>query len=145
MDEYSDLRNFPEVRVMEANTRQVLDELVRTLDLERRQRGREEEERPLDDDRWRRRYERNLRRLAEAGIKTRDKNNEDGFDHYREQRKEWEDKLQRLSNYLGYDWDEVTGDTDPEYAADEKKEESLGTPSGEAGANSERRARGGRR
>jgi len=133
MDEYSDLRNFPEVRVMEANTRQVLNELVRTLDLERRRGGRDEE-RTLDDDRWRRRYERNLRRLAEVGIKTRDINNEDGFEHYREQRKEWEDKLQRLSNYLGYDWDEITGDTDPEYAADEKKEESLGAPSGEAGA-----------
>jgi hypothetical protein len=31
--------------------------------------------------------------------------------------------LQRLSIYLGYDWDEVTGDRDLDYAADEEKEE----------------------
>jgi hypothetical protein len=147
MEEYSDLRNFPEVRVMEANTRQVLHELFRTLDLERRRRrhGREEE-RPFDDSRWERRYLRNQQRLAEVGIKIRP-DHEAGFSHYRDQRKEWESKLQRFSNYLGYDWDEVTGDTDPEYASDEEKQQPRQTPAqdgteGAAAARSAESARG---
>ncbi|HYE14471.1 MAG TPA: potassium channel family protein [Pyrinomonadaceae bacterium] len=120
-DEYAELRNYPEVRTLEANTRHVLSELVASLDLERRARPRDEE-RPADEKRWARRYRSNLRRLAEAGIKVRG-DGAAGLAEYRERRKEWESKLQRLSNHLGYDWDEITGDTDPEYAADEEKEE----------------------
>lgn len=121
MDEYSDLRQFPEVKTLQANTRQVLDELVQTLDLERRRGGRHGEERPFDLARWERRYRRNLERLAAAGVRTR-RDADGGLEDYRSKRKEWESKLQRLSNYLGYDWDEVTGDTDPDYAANEEKE-----------------------
>jgi hypothetical protein len=124
--EYSDLSNFPEVRTLEANTRQVLDELVASLDLERRGRAREDE-RPLDRPRWERRFARNEASLHAAGIKTRP-DSDAAFADYRERRKEWEAKLQRLSNYLGYDWDEVTGDLDPDYAFDEEKE----TPQGGA-------------
>jgi hypothetical protein len=126
MDEYSDLRNYPEVRTLEANTRQVLDELVASLDLERRK-GERQDERPLDQERWERRFNHNLERLAEAGIQTR-ADREAGFADYRAQRKEWEAKLQLLSIYLGYDWEEVTGDRDPEYAADEEKEKPQGVP-----------------
>lgn len=125
--EYSDLRSFPEVRTLEANTRQVLKELVGSLDLERRERKRDDE-RPLDRPRWARRYARNVASLEEAGIRTR-ADGERGLEDYLAQRKEWESKLQRLSNHLGYDWDEVTGDRDPEYAADEEKE----SPQGESG------------
>jgi hypothetical protein len=118
---YSDFRNYPEVRTLEANTRYVLDELVSSLDLERREEKRDDE-RPADEERWLRRYRLNLKRLADAGIKTRNEV-DGGFEEYRAQRNDWEDKLQLLSNYLGYDWEEVTGDRDPDYAVNEEKEE----------------------
>lgn len=127
-DEYSELRNYPEVRTLDANVRYVLEELVKSLDLERRERDREEE-RPSDDRRWRKRYRLNLSRLRESGVKTR-RDEERGFVEYRELRKEWEDKLQRLSNYLGYDWDEITGDLDPDYAVNEEKEAPEGVGRG---------------
>lgn len=120
-EEYSELRKYPEIRTLDANTRQVLNELVASLDLEKRERNRCEE-RPGDDRRWRKRYQLNLKRLSEAGVKTRGDEAE-GFAEYRELRKEWEDELQLLSNYLGYEWEEITGDLDPEYAVDEGKEE----------------------
>jgi hypothetical protein len=119
--QYSELRNYPEVRTLDANTRYVLGELVASLGLERRERERDDK-RPADERRWLKRYRLNLSRLAEAGIKTRE-DAARGFEEYRALRKEWEDKLQRLSNYLGYDWDEITGDLDPDYAVNEEKEE----------------------
>jgi hypothetical protein len=119
--QYSELRNYPEVRTLEANTRYVLDELVASLGLERRERKRDDK-RPADEQRWLKRYRLNLSRLAEAGIETRE-DAARGFAEYRALREEWEDKLQRLSNYLGYDWDEITGDLDPDYAVNEEKEE----------------------
>ncbi len=125
-EEYSDLCNFPEVRTLDANTRQVLVELVDSLDLERRERARDEE-RPLDRNRWAKRFARNVESLKEVGIKTR-ADGDKALDDYSEQRKEWEAKLQRLSNHLGYDWDEVTGDSDPDYAVNEEKEEPQGAP-----------------
>lgn len=125
MAEYSDLRDFPEVRTLEANTRQVLGELVTSLDLERRGHERDDE-RPHDRQRWEMRYRRNLKRLSQSGVKVR-ADQAAGLEEYRVRRKEWEDKLQRLSNYLGYDWDEITGDLDPDYAADEEKEKAQGT------------------
>ena len=53
-----------------------------------------------------------------------------GWLEYRAQREGWESKLRRLALYLGYDWEEVTGDRDLEYAADEKKEEPRATTLG---------------
>ena len=120
--QYTELRNYPEVRTLDANARYVLDELVTSLGLERREHRRRDDERPTDEQRWRKRYRLNLSRLAEAGIRTRE-DAEQGYAEYRELRKEWEDKLQRLANYLGYDWDEITGDLDPDYAVNEEKEE----------------------
>ena len=128
MEEYSDLRKYPEVKTLDANTRQVLDELVLSLDLERR-RGARNDVRPFDSVRWERRYLRNLERLAAVGIKTRP-DHDRGLEDYRVQRTQWEAKLQRLSNYLGYDWDEVTGDTDPDYAVNEEKEKPKGARPG---------------
>jgi hypothetical protein len=122
-DENQDLRNYPEVRTLEAGVRHVLAQLVDSLDLERRKRPRRPTEREADDDerRWRRRYEQTLARLSESGIKTRG-NIEQGWEEYREQREEWESELRRLALHLGYDWEEVTGDRDLESAADKGKE-----------------------
>ncbi|HEX6183643.1 MAG TPA: potassium channel family protein [Pyrinomonadaceae bacterium] len=123
-EQNEDLRNYPEVRTLEAGVRHVLTQLVSSLDLERRERPRRPTEQEAEEDgrRWRRRYEQTLARLRESGIITRD-DVEQGWGEYRAQREEWESKLRRLAIYLGYDWDEVTGDRDLEYASDEGKEE----------------------
>lgn len=118
-----DLRNYPEVRTLEAGVSHVLKQLVDSLDIERREQPRKptRPEAAEDEERWRRRYEQTLARLAESGIKTR-ANSEQGWEEYRTQREEWESKLRRLADHLGYDWEEVTGDRDLEYASDEGKE-----------------------
>jgi voltage-gated potassium channel Kch len=117
-EETADLRNFPEVRTLEASARHVLTQLVESLELERRMRPRKVlgNEGGEDERRWRRRFKRTLARLEESGIKTRD-DAEYGWEEYRAQREEWESKLERLSLYLGFDWEEVTGDRDLEEAA----------------------------
>jgi hypothetical protein len=122
-EENSDLRNYPEVRTLEAGVRHVLAQLVDSLDLERRGRPRKptEQETQETNERWRGRYEQTLARLRESGIGTR-RDTEQGWEEYRAQREEWESKLRRLALHLGYDWDEVTGDRDLEYASDEGKE-----------------------
>ena len=123
-EQNQDLRNYPEVRTLEAGVRHVLGQLVDSLDLERRARPRRptEQEARADGRRWRRRYEQTVARLNESGITTRD-DAEQGWEEYRAQREEWESKLRRLALHLGYDWEEVTGDRDLEYASDEGKEE----------------------
>src|SRR5947209_6934007 len=128
---YSALLGYPEVRTLEANAKYVLDELVNSLELERRAHTRtaltaEAEE---DERRWRRRYVQTLERLAAEGIRVQPER-EAGWLEYRAQREEWESKLRRLALYLGYDWEEVTGDRDLEYASDEKKEEPRATTLG---------------
>jgi hypothetical protein len=122
-EENSDLRNYPEVRTLEAVVRHVLAKMIDSLDLERRERRRQPNEREQDEDerRWHRRYEQTIKRLRASDIKTRE-DNEQGWEEYRAQREEWESKLRRLSLYLGYDWEEVTGDRDLEYAEEEGKE-----------------------
>lgn len=123
-EENQDLRNYPEVRTLDAGVRHVLTQLVDSLDLERRQRPRRptEQETRETNERWRRRYEQTLERLRASDIGVR-RDTEQGWEEYRSQREEWESKLRRLAIHLGYDWDEVTGDRDLEDAADEGKEE----------------------
>ncbi len=72
--------------------------------------------------RWERRYRQTTDRLREAGIRTR-RDADAGWEDYRANREEWEAPLKRFATYLGYDWDEVTGDRDLRYAADEAMEE----------------------
>lgn len=121
--EYSEMRNHPEVRTLEASARHVLGELITSLDLERRKRRRSElpDEVAEDEARWRRRYDETLQRLSAEGIAMRP-DREAGWRAYRARRQDWESGLRRLSLHLGYDWDEVTGDRDMDYAADEAKE-----------------------
>jgi Ion channel len=121
---YSDVRNHPEVRTLEASARHVLGELVASLDLERRRRRRFDlpDEAAEDERRWRGRFDQTLSRLAAEGIEVR-RDREAGYREYRARRRDWESKLRRLSLHLGYEWEEVTGDLDLEYAADEGKAE----------------------
>jgi hypothetical protein len=122
-EENADLRNYPEVRTLDAAARHVLTQFIESLDLERRERPRRPtgEETREANERWRRRYEQTLARLTESGIQVR-RDPERGWEEYRSQREGWESKLRRLALHLGYDWEEVTGDRDLEYAADEGKE-----------------------
>lgn len=107
---YVETRNHPAVMMLEASGRHVLGELYSMLDLERRKKRRDETDGP-DEKRWRQRFEMTLQCLEKANIKTC-ADREIAWRLYRARREEWESKLHRLSNYLGYDWNEVTGDRD---------------------------------
>ncbi|HEX8846825.1 MAG TPA: potassium channel family protein [Pyrinomonadaceae bacterium] len=120
-EEYRDVCHHPEVRSLEASSRHVLRELIASLDLERRSKRRKES--PFEESRrWRQRFEQTMRQLTEAGIRTR-LDTAAAWEFYRARREEWEAQLHRFSRALGYDWDEITGDRDLRYAADEEMEE----------------------
>lgn len=121
--EYEEIYHHPEMRNLEQSARHVLFELDASLSLERR-RSRRNETHYEESRRWEGRYAATVRRLADSGIKTyRDETA--GLEKYRARREEWESKLHRFSVYLGYDWDETTGDRDLRYAADEEMETPL--------------------
>ena len=119
--EYSDLYEHPAVLTMESSSLHVLNELSAHLDIVKRK-DNSFETRPEEMRRWRTRYEQTLRRLDEAGIKTQP-DTARGWEIYQAKRVEWERQLFHFAHYLGYDWDEVTGDRDLEYAANEEMEE----------------------
>jgi Ion channel len=121
-DEYPETCGHPELRTLEASGLHVLGQLTIALNLEG---GRV---RPTEDasdasERLRRRYRQTLRQLAAAGVRTRRDENE-GWEIYRACREQWETKLHSFAHYLGYDWDEVTGDRDLRYAADDESGEA---------------------
>jgi hypothetical protein len=121
-DKYAETCNHPEVRTLEASSRHVLKELLASLELERRAARRKDETLFEESRRWRHRFEQTMRKLKETGILTRP-DEAAAWEFYRSRREEWEAQLHRFSNYLGYDWDEITGDSDLRYAADEEMEE----------------------
>ncbi|HEY0377073.1 MAG TPA: potassium channel family protein [Pyrinomonadaceae bacterium] len=120
--EYAETVNHPEVRTLEASSRHVLHALLASLELERRSRRRRRETPFEESRRWRQRFEQTLGQLEKVGIKTR-ADVEAAWEFYRARREEWEAQLHRFSLHLGYDWDEITGDRDLRYAADEEMEE----------------------
>ncbi|MCA1616539.1 MAG: potassium channel family protein [Acidobacteria bacterium] len=121
---YPETCNHPEVRTLEASSRHVLGEFTTSLGLAGggRTGGAETFE---ESSRWRKRYEQTIRRLRQSGIATR-RDEAAGWEEYRAKREEWESPLKRFADYLGYDWDEVTGDGDLRAATDEGVEETLG-------------------
>jgi len=60
-----------------------------------------------------------LRHLKSHKIKTR-ADIEQAFSEYRLDRNCWEAQLFHFADFLGYDWDEVTGDRDLEDATDDE-------------------------
>jgi hypothetical protein len=58
-----------------------------------------------------------LLRLSAAGIQVRE-DKEAGLQRYYENRLDWERGLGLFATFLGYDWDEVTGDRDLRHAED---------------------------
>ncbi|HYP52873.1 MAG TPA: potassium channel family protein [Pyrinomonadaceae bacterium] len=119
-DEYPETVRHPEVRTLEASTRHVLAELAGVLRLERVG-GARPETVSEDSRRWSRRYRRTLRQLKSEGVKTR-RDEAEGFEVYRARREEWDTRLRLFADFLGYDWDEITGDRDLRYAADDEME-----------------------
>ena len=63
------------------------------------------------------RYEATLRHLRGAGVRL-PADMEAGWREYRHRRHGWELELAGFALYLGYDWDEVTGDADLRLAAE---------------------------
>jgi hypothetical protein len=118
-EEYPETCSHPEVRTLEASGLHVLNQLVIALGLkpERHAEAPAEAARRLE-----RRYRRTLKQLAEAGVKTR-RDTREGWEIYRARRERWETKLRAFADYLGYDWDEVTGDRDLRNASDEDVDE----------------------
>ncbi len=119
-ESYPQTCRHPTVRTLGVSARHVLRELVSSLGIKPRKRNNHtdgfEESR-----RWEKRFKATLRRLRDAGIAT-NPDERAGWEEYRAHRDEWESSLYRFARHLGYDWDEVTGDRDLEYAADEALE-----------------------
>ena len=67
--------------------------------------------------RWRQRYQGTVRRLRDAGVRL-PADMVAGWREYRHRRHGWELELAGFALYLGYDWDEVTGDGDLRLAAE---------------------------
>lgn len=108
---YRELRDHPEVRTLEASGRHVLNELTRALNLKHGADMRREAP-AVEEQRWRRRYERTIKQLAATGISTR-RDAEVGWESYRARREEWEAQLNHFAHFLGYGWEEITGDRNP--------------------------------
>ena len=119
--EYTEVYNHPEVRTLAASARYVLSELVTALDIERRSALRYDST-VEEENRWKKRHRQTLKQLKKAGIKT-PRDEARGLEIYGMLREEWESQLHRFATFGGYDWDEVTGDTDLRHASDEEMEE----------------------
>ena len=120
-ESYSIARDDPEVRLLYATSHHVLARLNEALHPGRA--GATVFDQMIGQQkRWRLRFEDTLARLAEVGIET-ERGVEQAWDEYRASRAEWEPGLRRFAAFLGYDWEEITGDLDLQYAADEEQEE----------------------
>jgi hypothetical protein len=114
---YEELCRHPELRTLEETGRHVLSELATAVGVVRGTAIAEDEpsregvptvEEPA---RWRHRYQDTVRRLRDAGARL-PADTEAGWREYRRRRHGWELELAGFALYLGYDWDEVTGDGD---------------------------------
>jgi len=116
--EYVEAGDHPDVIIAADNARYVLAELLTSLKLEKHAvEPFESEEEILK--RRRRCFNRTIRYLQKSKIKTRN-DVEQAFLEYSADRTAWERQLYHFSNFLGYDWDEVTGDRSLEDAVDDE-------------------------
>jgi hypothetical protein len=112
---YEGLCRHPDLRTLEETGRHVLSELAATVGVSRGtaiaedEPGREGVPTVEEPARWRQRYEDSLRRLRGAGVRLPSDVGA-GWREYQRRRHGWELELAAFALYLGYDWDEVTGD-----------------------------------
>jgi Ion channel len=120
---YEELCQHPELRTLEETGRHVLSELATAVGVGRGKAiaedepGREGVPTVEEPARWRQRYQGTLCRLLDAGVRL-PADTEAGWREYRHRRHRWELELAGFALYLGYDWDEVTGDGDLRLAAE---------------------------
>ena len=120
---YEELCQHPGLRTLEETGRHVLTELATAVGVGRGKAiaedepGREGVPTVEEPARWRQRYQGTLRRLLDAGVRL-PADMEAGWREYRHRRHRWELELAGFALYLGYDWDEVTGDGDLRLAAE---------------------------
>ncbi len=116
--EYVEAGDHPDVLIAGDNARYVLAELITSLDL---QTGATESF-GSDAETLRRRrksFNRAMKHLQKTEIKTR-ADIERAFLEYSKDRASWERQLFHFADFLGYDWNEVTGDRDLEDATDDE-------------------------
>lgn len=129
-EEYAQIWRHPEVQALDANARYMLATLTVALKLDTDSKkndtlaGDESETPEEERRRWYGRWRQTTNRLQEEGIKI-NTHGQTSWADYSRQRREWETQLYRFATYLGYDWDEVTGDSGLEYAANEDMEEPM--------------------
>ena len=117
---YEELCQHSELRTLEETGRHVLSELATAVGVGRGKAiaedepGREGVPTVEEPARWRQRYQGTLCRLLDAGVRL-PADIEAGWREYRHRRHRWELELAGFALYLGYDWDEVTGDGDLRY------------------------------
>ncbi len=107
-EKYSELYNHPNVVTLGSSARHTLNKFIALLELERA--VERSEAKDFDGSlRWRRRFEETIHELSDACIAT-EPDTEKAWRTYQLHRAEWEKQLYHFSRFLGYDWDEVTGD-----------------------------------
>lgn len=117
-EEYVEAGDHPDVLIAGDNARYVLAELVTSLNLQTS--ATESFEPEAETVRRRRKsFNRSMKHLQNTKIKTRG-DIERAFEEYSEDRADWERQLFRFAEFLGYDWDEVTGDRDLDDATDDE-------------------------
>jgi len=117
-EEYVEAGDHPDVLIAGDNARHVLAELITSLRLEAR--ASEPFETEAETTKRRRKcFNRAMRHLQNTRIKTRT-DTARAFTEYNEDRDEWERMLYHFAGFLGYDWDEVTGDRNLEDATDDE-------------------------
>ena len=126
--EYVEAGDHPDVLIAGDNARYVLAELITSLNLQKRASEAFETDEEISR-RRRKAFDRALRHLRENKIKTRD-DVDQAFEEDCAVRLAWERQLYYFADFLGYDWDEITGDRSLEDAADEEvieRHETLAT------------------
>jgi len=116
--EYVEAGDHPDVLIAGDSARHVLAELVTSLKLQTRATD------PFESDeetlrRRRKSFNRAMKNLKNKEIKTR-ADIERAFLEYSEDRANWERQLYHFADFLGCDWDEVTGDRSLEDATDDE-------------------------
>lgn len=115
---YVEAGDHPDVLIAGDNARYVLAELVTSLNLQNS--ANESFESDTETLRRRRKsFNRAMRHLRQTEIKICT-DTERAFLEYSEDRAKWERQLFHFAEFLGYDWDEVTGDRDLEDATDDE-------------------------
>ncbi len=120
-EQYVNTTDHPEIDTLEESALQVLNDFIVALSLEiETQKHIETPEIELKRRKFC--FYRTMRNLKSAGIKTRSDEHL-ALAEYVSGRERWERQLHRLGYFLGYDWDELTGDNNLQDAVHDEPDE----------------------